>query len=318
MKTDERTVHFYDLKMRSYSRSEGITNPACANIRDVLEVIYNRYQLIGTELVNRPTLTVEVADASFDSSTGILCLLINKADGDRSDITFKDFGSKARRKGNKQKSEGVESSSHVVIRPNPDGVSALALMTMGSGVSSSAIEKILGIALAEIKNDPLAASIFRFKNPSGEERNGIPVTYGVRYAFDCLGFKGTVLDEALSKGVFESMQLVAHGRQKFDAGGNLQIDEFSLAVKAVIPEVVTGAAIKNAFRHFMRNKPLHEYDQLRIRYRKQDGESAVASLEASNLDAAFTKREKIKLAVGLDEQQLKFSNDIIEKMHRLL
>jgi len=314
VKTNERTVHFYDLNVKSFSRADGVANPGCAPLRQVLATIFARYQLIGTELVNRPTLTVDVADASFDSQTGILCLLINRADGDRSDVTFKDFGSKGRRKGNKTKFEGVESSCHVVIKPTSDDRSALVLMTMGSGVSSAAIEKVLSIALATIKDDAGAQAIFRFEHPSGEQVAGKPVTYKVRYSFDCLGFKGTVLDEALSKGTFESMQLVAHKFDKFDSGGNLQIEEYSVGVRALVPETVTGAAIKNAFRHYMKKNAGHNYDQLRIRYKKHDGDVSVASLDANNLDAAFTKKEKIKLDVGLDEQQAALSPDIIGKM----
>lgn len=318
MKTNERTVHFYDLNMKSFSRADGVKNPGCAPLPLVLETIFNRYQLVGTELVNRDTLTVDVSDASFDPNTGILCLLINRADGERSDVTFKDFGSKSRRKGNKTKSEGIESSCHVVIKPTSDDRTGIMLMTMGAGVSSDAVERVLSIALDVIKNDPAAQTIFQFEHPSGEQVGGKAKTYKVRYGFDCLGLKGTLLDEALAKGTFESMQLVAHKFDKFDSGGNLQIEEYSVGVRALVPETVTGAAIKNAFRSYMKNMAGHNYDQLRIRYKKPDGDSSVASLDANNLDAAFTKKEKIKLDIGLDEQQLKMSPDIIGKMLALI
>jgi hypothetical protein len=305
------------MQIRSYTRLGGVENPACAHIKDLFAAFANIAKIRGTELVVRPKLTVEATDFSFDPKSGLFCLLFNRADGSLSDVTFKDFGSKKRRNGGKQKTEGIESSSHVMLKPNPDGRSALMLMSMGSGMGPGIVERLFSILQTEIKDNKKAKPVFEFKDPSGEEVDGQPVAYRVKYAFESLGYKGHSLDDALKNGAFQSMELIETKFEKFDQTGNLVIEEYVMEIKATNALVVTGGFVKNAVRRFKAANPNKKFDQLKVRYKKLDGDTATASLDPNDLDAAFTKREKIYLDTDVEAQQSILSPEILSKMKKL-
>jgi len=318
MKTNERTIHFYDLILDSHTRSVGIPRPACIDL-DKLLTRFLSNKPIGHQIVKTNNIIIEVADWIYDSGTQCHQLLINRADRDVSDITFKDFKSNNRRKAGKTTLEGVEASAHLIIKPNADKRSALILMTVGAGVTVLAVERLCLQLTKILKDDDTNIDIFEFAHPSNErDSKGNPVTYRVNYKYECVGHKSTVLDDALRNGRFLSMDLIAHQQKAFDAGGNLQIEEQSICIKAAVPSLLTAAGLINALKSFQKQNPNQQYDDARIRYKGDNGDPQTTTLPTNDLDAAFTRKQKVHLTSAVEAQQTSLHPDIIAAMHKLL
>lgn len=318
MKTKERTIYFYDLTLTSYTGSDGVSSPACADLSEILSRMLAANP-IGRAIVRNQTILMDVADWKYDKVKKYHQILINRADSSVSDVTFRDFQSNKTRKAGKTKVEGVEFSAHIIVRPNPDKCSALVVMTAGAGVTATVLDRLFKDLTLTLKDDVANADLFVFAHPSSErDSKGNPVTYKVNYKYECLGHKGTILDDALRNGTFLSMDLIAHEHRKFDAGGNLQIKEQSISVKADTPSLMTAAGLINAVKAYMRSSPPVQFDNARIRYKGESGEPQTTTLKTNELDAAFTRRQKIDLPIDVEAQQTQLHPQIIAAMEKLL
>jgi hypothetical protein len=114
------------------------------------------------------------------------------------------------------------------------------------------------------------------------------------------------------------MELVAHDHKDFDTGGNLTIEERSMRVTAVVPKNVTGAAVRNAIRHYQKNPDAERFDKVRIRYKTPSGKSTSTTLDLDHLDAAFTLKEVIEFNSDVESHQEKLSQTVMAEMRRLV
>lgn len=319
MKTTERTVHFYDLELQSRTRAKDIESPSSAKLGQLLEIAHRCVKLpLQTHTTG---LSVNILnDWKFDENTDTHTLLFNRADAAVSDVSFRNIKSRALRKGNKAPEEGIEISTHVLVRPNTDGRTALALMTMGSGIPIRHIANALNKQWNDQANESANKALFNFSHPSNAvDANGKPQTYKVRYSLNCAGHAGVVLTEALKNGKFMELELIRRENTEFDQGGNLRIKSESLRVGVGSDVSVSAAMLKRAIRLFVKDKPKNErYKEARIRYRRPSGGEQTVSLALDNLDEAFTRKEKIKFDTDVDAQQTKLSPTIVAELKKLI
>lgn len=318
MRTNERTVHFYDLILESHTPSGGVENPSCAPLSVMLSGLTSLNPK-GHALIERGDVMIEIADWKYQSAKGYLKILINRADRNASDVAFKNFKTKNIRKGGKTVEEGVDYSSHIIIKPQPGQPRALVLMTMGAGVTALMIQKMFNVLSRLLNSAATHPAIFSFPHPSGEmDSKGSPVAYKVRYRYHCVAHQGALLEDALKNGEFVAMELIAHEYRGFDAGGNLQVKRQSISIAAENPAVITAAGLKNAIKHFIRNKPDHQYDSAKVIYKGTAGDTHTATLKTNDLDAAFTRKQVISLPTAVEQQQSTFSSVVISEMEKLL
>lgn len=314
MNLRQRTVHYYEVVLRSWTRVESIKSPGCCDLRDLLARVDPR-AVKDLKLGGHRQLTVELAEWKEDKQSGTFWGLINRADANVSDIALRDLNTRKVRKAGKLRHEGIESSAHVLIAPHSDGRRALILLTMGAGVSMLTLEKMFKEVGRTVLSDPANDDLSMFDHPSGErKKDGSPTQYRVHYSFDVLAHKGQILDDALRNGQFASMELVAHEHEKFDAGGNLQITQQSVHVKAANPAIVSAAALVKAVKSHLRGSPSYQYDKLKIQYKNDTGEPASATLKINELDAAFTKKVSIHFDTDVEQQQTSISMTVMTEL----
>lgn len=318
----KRTVHFYEIHLSSYTKA-AVKNPSCASLTDLL----NNFALLASgstlprTIRKSSQLHTVLADWRYDPASNCYELLISKANAALSDVALRDMGTAKLRKAGKTKLEGIEVSAHVLIRPNADGKRAACLLTMGAGVSAKDIEVLLRLLSRQASKakDSRSKALFYFDDPSGAKGpDGMPLQYKVQYGFAAFGHQGQTLATALQTGEFESMELIAHEQEKFDAGGNLEIVERSIGIQAKLPKTVTGASIRNAIRSYQQSPDGALYDKLRLHYKTVAGKRTSAVLEIKNLDAAFTLKEHIEFESDVEAQQEKLSAVILAGMKPLL
>lgn len=318
MKTRERIVHFYELRLRSNTRASDVTSPSCAPLPALLTALRKQVSM-PMEFQRQKTCVSKLDDWGYDATTNTHALLFNRADSAVSDVSFRHMRSGVLRKGNKQTDEGIEISMHALVRPNADNRSALVVMTMGAGVSASALAMALGRLARKVAKEKSAMALFNFPHPSGErDGKGNPVTYAVRYEFECLAHKGQLLEQALRTGEFVEMELIQHETSKFDQGGNLQVKEKRLLVTAGVPTNVTASGLKNALAWYSRNGHGPTYDEARIRFKSPSGRQQDARLALNALDDAFTRKERIEFDTDVEAQQTQLSPTIVAGLKTLL
>lgn len=318
MKTTERTIHFYDLYVKPYTLASEIGNAAGAPLQLLIERCMPSFNA-GLAVDSKGNTQVQVEQCIYDSSTKSFHMLINRADKNVSDVTFRDFNNRKTRKGGKTKIEGIENSCHIIIRPNKDKKSALLLMTMGAGVSPGLIERLLNVATVTLRRSGQHDDLFKFAHPSHEIVNGKPVTYNVRYQYNNLSHKSTLLDAALKTGEFLAMDLISHpGAEKFDANATLMVEQRSLQITAVNPEGMTAAGLVNSFKRYLKMADALSVDDVRISFKNEAGKTRSQMFKPNELDAAFTRKETIQLASEVDAQQSKLNSVITSAMAKLL
>lgn len=314
MKTTARKVHFYDLHMKSYAPK--IQDPGHASMADLFAAI-NGIAVKGHVVVEHSDELIEVGEWKYDAKAHTLGILINRADRTLSDVTFKDLGTKATRKGGKTTAEGIDASCHVLIRVDPGGLKGLFLMTMGTGIAFTTVVKLLNTQLKALQKSGTAPKLFEFPHPSGEKVNGKPKTYEVEYHVKAVAHKSKLLIDALDKGEFVGMELVGHTHRNLDSDGNFQEHGQSLKVKASpMHKKVTAATVVNALTKWRKENPHSDYDSVRIDYRL-GGSPQSAPLSLNDLESAFTRKEWIALDPPVEQQQSSLNPTIVSAMAAL-
>lgn len=313
-------MHFYEMHMQSTTMA-AIQSPSSARLSDLLRCctrLLPKSQLPVTIKKSSQLRTV-LSDWSYNQQHNCYELLLSKANAALSDVALRDMNTLSLRKAGKTKSDGIEVSAHVLVRPNPDERTAAVLFTIGAGISIGDVEALFRLMAKAASKHSSHRALFYFDDPSGARGpDGLPLQYKVRYRFAGYGHKGQNLDQALRTGEFEGMELIAPEQTQFDQGGNFQIVERVLKVKAAIPETVTGAGLKNVVRFFRQNPDGDIYDKMRVHYKTEAGTSTSAVLQINDLDAAFTLKDHVEFDVDVDAQDTSLNQTIISGMLPLL
>lgn len=316
----KRTVHFYEIQIQSTTLA-AIQNPSCASISDLMRCLS---AVVGganlpLQMKKSTHQRTVLVDWAYNEDQGCYEALLSRANAALSDVALRHMDTLALRKAGKTKLDGIEVSAHVVIRPNADERSALVLITIGASITIGDVEVLMRQLAKTAAKLPRNRQLFYFDEPSGAKNpDGTPQQYKVRYRFAGFGHKGQTLDQALHTGEFESMELIAPEQGQFDAGGNLQMTERVLKVKAALPRVVTGAAIRNSVRLFQNDPDGAIYDRLRLHYKTPAGASTTAVLAVNDLDGAFTLKEHIEFDIEVDAQDDALNQTILSGMLPLL
>ena len=315
---DRRTVHFYEIEMQSWTRS-AVERPAKTTFPRMLECFNALKVALPVEVSKRKLARSSLVDATYDATNGWYELLLNKADAAVSDVAFRDLDTAQMRKAGKTKTEGIEISSHVMVRPNSDGHTATVLLTMGAGVAVKDVAALLKMLSQRASRLPAHRELFYFDNPSGaRDEHGHPEQYRVSYRFVPSAYKSQTLANALRFGMFENMELIAHEDRDFDSGGNLKIEQEVVKVTAELPAQVTGAGIVNAVRNYLKKPGAEHFDTLRVRYKTPTGASTSTTLEVAGLDNAFTQKETIRFSSEVEAQESQLSQTVLNEMRKLM
>jgi len=314
LRNREIAVAFYDLLIQSSTRVKGIDSPGCADIRKVLRGIGSMVHGSKRPLIEQKggTTLIEVMDWAFDSARDEIHILVNRADRDLPDVAFKDFKTRATRFAGKKKEEGIDVSTHMLIRPNNDGRSAVLLVTQGGGMGISILESFFGKWTRQLKEQGKNIELFQFPHPSGEKDR----TYPVSYSFQCYGHRGATLEKDLALGQLTEMELISHRAARFDSGGNLQMYATSISLKPIATFSSTLSNLKAAIKDGV-SLSKESYDEVRIKFKDHSDKLRSESFQINALDEAFVRREYIQFDTDIQSNYKKISGKILDQMKEL-
>ena len=319
MKARKRIVRFYDLVVSSRATTLDVAQPDCADMRLLIREAAKLPGLIPTQITKTSARRVALDD--WRAHGGHYELLINGADGTLSDVAIRGLADeKILRMAGKQEDEGFERSCHVLVRPKADQRTALVLMTAGANcVSPQSIQNLMGKLTRRLAQAGTHRHLFEFPHPSGAvNEDGSPVTYRVRYRFECNPHRGVLLNDALNRGELVDVELVDYNKHVFDEGGNLVIESESVKLTAKVPGATTVEQIFNAARTLSGNQGAIKYDEARVRFKVPGRDVTQKTIAINDLANAFTLSEILQFDTDLSSHDTTVNDTIVHAMRPLL
>jgi hypothetical protein len=314
LKSRSRTVHFYELFVETTSLDPTVTSPFETSAYDLLMCL-KPFIKKGMD-IGKSKFPPELTDLNWDHSSNELVLLLNKSDPELSDVSYRENGTKNRRKGNKKKNESIELSCHALISYGPSPVAEVK-MTMGSGISMDRVCRLFQEVYNDKKSSSGVKSLRTRMYPTKiSSPSGSPSTYEVNHTFKYEAKPSAYLVDLLNKGKIEEIELIEHTHAQFDTASHKdEITRRSLTVRVdAVPK-----STKKLKDLFAIGKSQHGFntDEIRVSFKEASGQTHYKTFDISNLDDAFTKSEKIALDSDHLQHQEAISSEIIDKMKEL-
>ncbi|MDA8444184.1 hypothetical protein [Paracidovorax valerianellae] len=331
MKKKTRSVHFYEMGVNTLPADNVKIEPTQADFASVLAML--QHFLKKEELFGAKASAVELVD--FGYVNGNLFMLLNKVNPDLPEIGFYKTSTGSRRRPEKDDDESREQSAHIMVEPRGSSNLARVKITTGAGISAHKAKSILQNIFDKNKNVPKLKNHRKRNWPTNsEDARGQKREYYVDYKFSIGAEPSELLQDILDKQSVVQLDLVDPSDFSFD-GTDIHISKRTFTIEGDIPVTIAGirevlAAIKNS---------THKLDvsQLRITYeedeseetyesRKKEGklgadfrrkEKKVKTVNASELEKAFTRSDRIHLVSDHPETQSKLSQEIMDALAAL-
>lgn len=256
------------------------------------------------------------------AADGIFQILLNKCDRALADPRFSDPDRSSWRTAARQGNEGLDFSSHILIRASDDPLaSGLAVVENATGLSIIQVQRFLNALLRSV--EALNPAAFEFPHPDGSvDAAGRPKKYRTRFHFRFDGHPSDSLLDSLREGSIQGIELITASNVQgmLDTHGYVREVRKTLAVK-LGDEVDRQSRVPTLSSFFQQRSP--SYEKARIAFTDPDGlqrnvkvNTADFSIEA---DSVFVKRSVIDgFATPLEQAYEALNPDIIEKMRPLL
>ena len=309
MKKRELGINFYNLTRRIHGPAN-IKNPIGADLATLLKSIASAINSKAgmRREINKGSVLLELTEIQYDKTLDEFRLLLNYSDSDLADFNFKNVKTKKSRPSNKEKDDGIDKSTHVLIKvKSPDH--ALMIATKGGGIGVTRLKKFFDIYAKALSGIPQHASLFEQPHPNGVKDQ----TYKVRYAFDCAGHQDETLREALSSGRLRGVQLFKYEKDApLDAAG-------ALKKKATILRLApdTGVFSLGRLQVALQDAP-QGYSEAVVAFTDKEGKKRQKRFEISNLEQAFVRTDTIKFDTDLVQSYSSIFTPIISRMREHL
>lgn len=315
MRKTERTVYFFDMATTSKSKKYGDEYPISVdNAIRIIEAIPSRERIKpiskGREILYIPDI---------QRNGNFISILVNKSDKRIADPVFSDTKNHSRRVIEKEKDEGQDYSSHILLITNqydPSQSIALVEHCQGLGISTINIAFDSIIKLAQ-KQHPQE---FTRPDPNGAlDNEGNPVTHKVTHTFEFKGHPSKDLQEDIDNGTIRSIELISERNRKDNFDTNSFFEEKYRTISiAPIDKSNLRKRVHNAIVGLLRSNK-ENYDKARIKFKTPQGLERSVVMDAINISAQqYTKKEKIgNFNAELKGSYEKIHQPIIEKMKEL-
>lgn len=318
MKINSRTVNFYEVHLHTNSKSKDVEIATQTPMSQMLPLLATK--IPAQYEIKYGNTPIEVTQARWQKAKGELHLLLNIADPDRSDVTYRKRQIKARRPGNKGADEDIELSSHVVVRAVPGAPVAKVAMTAGAGIPPGKIVSLLRDIYKMERNSTQLAKLIKQPLPIPTlSHDGKMKTFEVSHSFQLNGMPNSTLLDIINGGKIVGLDLIDTGSYEFDSTSNLAVDRMQIhlnlensAVDFAFIRRVLGLA--KTSRNF-------DADKVRIEYTDKSGPSERVKhklFTTSQLQEAFTRSETIELQTRHNDHQSVISDEIIQLMSELI
>lgn len=308
MKKKEMRVASYQLICTPETRAKNIQHPSGAKLEDILTELTKAFSKKHFLTEVKSKLTLLAIDDIHKSGSNEFQILMSLADSDKPDPVMKNMQTRQRRAAGKTANDGLDVSTHILIRCDQNGKTARLLLTRGGRISSAIVIKFLNRALRAMAGKAQYKNLFVFKRPSGDPSQ----TYEVRYEIHCDSEKNQTISDALNGGVLKEIVLV-NQQTPIEYDQNTQLYQYESAI-TLKPQNSINSPSK--IIKFIKGERAN-YDTARIRFKmKSSTDMHERTLLTSNVEEAFTLSKTITLSVDVQSVYHQINNEIIGLMRK--
>lgn len=262
-----------------------------------------------------------IKDLKVDSK-GVYSILVNKCDRQLADPRFSDPSRSKWRTASRQGNEGLDFSSHILIRPSADPLeNGPTLVENATGLSINFIARFLNALLRDV--EALQPEAFEFSHPDGSvDASGKPKKYRSRFTFRFDGHPSDALVESLQEGSIHGIELITASNRagQLDTHGYIREVRQTLGIK--LGDTIERGKRVGALKSFFQKKS-NVYETARIAFKDPEGLERTVKVATADFtveaDSLFVKRAIIDgFTTPLEQAYEELNPDIIKKMRTLL
>lgn len=307
-----RQILFYDLTAETKTRVN--TPVSQLKISDIFSEIHNLYSSIGPVAFEKKTLWLTIQEWQIQGDEHHL--LINKSDSNKSDPTFSIPHINSRRTIRKGAGEGNETSSHVVIRIDPNNPQkALVLIERGALASLSRLLTVFLKGLVAVNSQN--PEFLKQTNVDGScDRDGNPNKVNLTVNFDSGAHLSSSFIRDLNAGRFLDATLTTEreGGNIIDGHQQFIIDKEFMKIT---PSTTAPFSVNGLKKYLL--SVSSQYEKARIRFKKEDDTVKETDIDTASFEQMhYTKKELINSdGVEFSSAYVQIERRIIQKMKAL-
>ncbi len=313
MKSRERTVHFYDLKVISSLHGFDVAPiPMATDL--ALELARSRF---GIGMAGKPWKDgdrhITLDDWQFNPARREHYLVVSCADPKLSDVTFKHLPTGTARMAGKEKDEAIDFSAHVILKLGSQPTEpALMLMTGGSGVSASKVATMLGKLVKAMAADPKNKPHFTRDHPSG----AVNAKLKLQVKLEVAGHQSRWMQNILRTGHIEEIELITDMATEFDVDKGFHVTRQVLKVE---PASDVGDISLTRLKNLLTGSETHQAHRARISFKEHTGAATEShTFHTNDLEQAFVRKDRIKFDTDILSRYSSVSLTVIDKMRSVL
>jgi hypothetical protein len=306
----ETVVSYLDLRIKSTFRAniEGEPTPM------PVELGLSAARAVAGQLpfIRPGTRQVQIAltDWVVDAKRREHYLLFNRADASLPDIPLRHFRTGESRWAGKELEEGIDLSSHVLIRlPRDQTKPALTMLTGGSSLRTEDIPRMLNRLLKEAERLDSYSGLFLRDHPNGSSER-----VRLHSKFEVDAHPSADLSLLLRGGALTGIDLISDGDEELDEEHRLMITETEFKVVPTQPGAsLTLTVLKNAI-----GKAPAKIDRVRVHYKQGEDATKAKLLLMQNLEAAFARKVTMRTAFAITPRYERVSMEMVDSMRTQL
>lgn len=307
-----RYVYFFDLKVETHSTARNVKKCFQQPIADILARIHSSNPKGRHYSYKKDSLHFYVADWQFDPSLNLFNILINKSDGNSADPTFTDVTKNTRRVISKEDGEGLDQSSHIILKPLAgEQYKMQLLLERGALIGSYHLKALFGRLVSDSRHT--SPDFFIQNHPDGEVVKGSPKKMNMRYSVEVDGHISDNFEDDLSKGVFKDIELISD-TPSLDSLDTIYMPTQKTETIKLKPNKHFSL---NALKSFV-NKRSKQFEKARVRFKHENGTDRDVEIQTDSFsETNYIKRAKIESSSDFKSSYESLNSETIKLMKAL-
>lgn len=311
-----RIVYFFDMKLITSTLARGIKNVKQSTILEALQAITKSAPIGKHYSYQKNSLHFYIADWKFDVKKNEYHVLVNKSDTNSADPTFSDVKKNKRREVAKNIGEGLDHSSHIIIKTIPEKPqTALLLLERGSLAGANNLHALFTRLISDAKNT--SPEFYKQVSPENalDDKNN-PININVHYQVEVDGHISTSFQKDLNSGILHEVILVSESEANtpIDTLENYIQKEKSETIKLNPTKAFSLPGLINTLKGKSNN-----YEKARVKFSHANGTDRDIEVYTETFtETNYVRRDKIESDSEFKSSYEKIDQTIINKMGKLI
>lgn len=307
-----RYIYFFDIKIETHSTARNVEKCFQQPVSAVMEKVHASNPKDRHYSYQKDTLHFYIADWQYNSALNQYHVLVNKSDRNSADPTFTDVPMKTRRVISKVNGEGLDQSSHLILKPIiGEQYKMLLLLERGALIGSNHLKALFNRLVSESRHT--SPEFFVQNHPDGEIVKGEPKKMNMRYSVEVDGHMSGNFEDDLSKGVFREVELISDLPSIDSLDTNYMPTQKTETIKLKPNKQFSIKDLKKIV-----NKKSNQFEKARVRFKHENGTDRDVEIHTDSFsETNYVKRAKIESSSDFKSSYEAIDNETLNLMKAL-